>query len=913
MMDIIQEQATTNSNPRSLFKQQPSDNSGDVTSSAYTTPENDPENPASNNDKEDEKDSKSSKEEDEQDNADKKEDEEDDDDDDESSVLDPLWKCLEPCIQWWNNFTAVFSYKLDDFIGKRVNQFLVVLVLMLLVVLIMAPLFHSMVQDEYFDPRYYMDERQNDTIPFHETLWEVYAMLMDPGTHVEMENWPARIFSILISWIGVVIFSILVGFVIDAVMEKMEDLKKGKSTVVETEHTLILGWTDKSAGLCRELADANSSEGGGIIVVLDPLDKEELEQIYANQVRPQEMIVDGAKTTVVFRSGSALRGADLRRVSATNARSIVILSDYGQDPDLADADILRVILTLQTLDKDGEDAFEGHIVCEVRDVDNEPLVALVGGDNIETVVSHDIIGSLMLMAARQPGIARVFDSILGFEGDEFYTGNAGEDGIEWEELYGLEFQDVVMRFPDAVPIGYVTVDEKGGSHVELNPNKSHIMDVGENVIFIAEDDDTYAPEVPLSIQVSTTIEPIIPMGDPEKILFCGWRRDIRDMMLQLDSMLAPGSELHMLNEKPADVKIRSKLLLDDGFNPNELQNMKLIHWYGNSAIKRHLNAVPLDEFSTIMILADESRENDMMHSDSHSLSSLLLIRDLQKLKRRKKRKALMQGNKKLADRLAKWTKAKELKCAVVCEILDSQTQETISGNEQVSLSSDFVQSNKMISQIIAMVSEDRNVKHILKQLLGTAGANVMVKSSRMYCSPNEELSFMQLQKRAMRLDKILLGYQDHIGNGETVVNPKDKYKIKNWDNIDIIYLEGHSELENIDEELAEEVVHAFQKTADDRVAQELEDNSELSMESKLERTLSAKLEKMFSQKLMEVRPEFDMTALHQGRHIEANNNSEVLELLATMNLQLGSLTSQNKKLHEEVRALHHQVDDLGRE
>ena len=60
--------------------------------------------------------------------------------------------------------------------------------------------------------------------------------------------------------------------------------------------------------------------------------------------------------------------------------------------------------------------------------------------------------------------------------------------------------------------------------------------------------------------------------------------------------------------------------------------MKLIHWYGNSAIKRHLNAVPLDEFSTIMILADESRENDMMHSDSHSLSSLLLIRDLQKLK-----------------------------------------------------------------------------------------------------------------------------------------------------------------------------------------------------------------------------------------------------------------------------------------
>ena len=30
-----------------------------------------------------------------------------------------------------------------------------------------------------------------------------------------------------------------------------------------------------------------------------------------------------------------------------------------------------------------------------------------------------------------------------------------------------------------------------------------------------------------------------------------------------------------------------------------------------------------------MILADQSYENDMMHSDSHSLSSLLLIRDIQ--------------------------------------------------------------------------------------------------------------------------------------------------------------------------------------------------------------------------------------------------------------------------------------------
>ena len=210
----------------------------------------------------------------------------------------------------------------------------------------------------------------------------------------------------------------------------------------------------------------------------------------------------------------------------------------------------------------------------------------------------------------------------------------------------------------------------------------------------------------------------------------------------------------------------TKLLLDDGFDVSQLNNMKLRHFQGNSAVKRHLLPVPLDEYSTAMILADQSRENDMMHSDSHSLSSLLLIRDLQEKKREAKRANFMRGNEKLADKINEWNKAKELKCAIVCEILDSRTQETVSRNEQVSMSSDFVQSNKYISQILAMVSEDRNVKTILSQLLQPEGASIMVRKSNMYCRKGEELSFFQLQVRAMRLDKLLIGYQEHALNAK---------------------------------------------------------------------------------------------------------------------------------------------------
>jgi hypothetical protein len=463
---------------RSTFKRTELDGDDDITknSSPYATvPVNDEENPAgnssdngSNNNKEDQN-TKIDQEGDEKDDGDKEaEQAETSSKGSNESNEDEEASWLHPYVEQLAHYQLIFSYKLDNFISVRVNQFYLVAITMVLCIVIFAPLFHFSVQDEYFDPRYYMDERQNETIPLEETFWEVYTFLMDPGAHVELENDTARAFGALIAWFGVIIFSTLVGFIIDTVMEKMEDLKKGKSTVVEEDHTLILGWTDKTAGLCREIAGANESEGGGIIVVLDPLDKQELEQIYRNQVRPEDMAPEGNVTKVVFRSGSPLRATDLQRVSATKARSIVILSDYNQDPDLADADILRVILTLQTLDNGN---LNGHVVCEVRDVDNEPLVALVGGNIIESVVAHDIIGRLMLMAARQPGIARVFDSLLGFDGDEFYT-------EEWPDLYGLEFQDVMMRFPDAVPIGYSTEDGK----VELNPSKSHIMNIGEELI-----------------------------------------------------------------------------------------------------------------------------------------------------------------------------------------------------------------------------------------------------------------------------------------------------------------------------------------------------------------------------------------------------------------------------------------------
>lgn len=84
---------------------------------------------------------------------------------------------------------------------------------------------------------------------------------------------------------------------------------------------------------------------------------------------------------------------------------------------------------------------QSHIVAELRDIDNEGLVKIIGRGHVETVVSHDIVGTLvassvarecaqphcltrvldgikgrlMVKCARQPGLADAYEMFLGFE------------------------------------------------------------------------------------------------------------------------------------------------------------------------------------------------------------------------------------------------------------------------------------------------------------------------------------------------------------------------------------------------------------------------------------------------------------------------------------------------------------------
>lgn len=239
--------------------------------------------------------------------------------------------------------------------------------------------------------------------------------------------------------------------------------------------------------------------------------------------------------------------SDLRKVSAVGARSVVVLADRSvSNPDMTDVNTVRTVLSLRGMDAPKN----GHIVCEVCDVDNEDLVKLVGKEAVETIVSHDVIGRLMIQCARERGLAQVLDKLLGFEDNEFYINECRD----WSELFGLRFDELLYRFEDAVVVGFVRREtgETGFGKVELNPPNESVFRPGDSLIVIAEDDDTYKPS-PNTYCVSK--KHVLSVLKPEKVdppaeermLFIGWRRDMDDMINQLDSYVPAGSHLTLFS------------------------------------------------------------------------------------------------------------------------------------------------------------------------------------------------------------------------------------------------------------------------------------------------------------------------------------------------------------------------------
>jgi len=596
---------------------------------------------------------------------------------------------------------------------------------------------------------------------FLELLWMSFGKMgggggMSPNGMI----WPTRLVMIFAGFMKMAAFSLLVNFLGDAIDARMESLMEGKSRVLEENFVLVLGWSDKILPLVQQLCLANESDGGAPIVILSTQTKPDMDAFFWDNFEGQTL---GSK--IVTRGGNPINPNDLMKCAAPLARSIVVLSE-GFDPDEADAQACRGVLAVT-----GGLPYNptGHIVVELRDIDNEPVVRLGISDKmcptpeeklrkVLPIVGANLIGRLMVQCSIEPGLARVFDHILAFDGNEFYfseISRANKD--EFSPLEGKRFADLCFMFDDAILLGIrMAVPDDEGKFIHLNPPGTTLIEDGDKLLFIAEDNDTYQPgKLHLT---SCGAPPDVKETDdmPTKTLLIGWRRDMQDMILEVDKWVAPGSYLAILAEGPEIAERYSELedadlKVDD--EENGLKNVELEMMLGNPIIRDDLEQAGMERYDAVLILTEEKDGVPGLQSDSRTMVTMLLARDIQK---KTSAKHVVTGEMPV----------------LIAEILDPRTADLVA----LAACNDHMVSNLLVSMGLGQMSQEIDIHPLLEDLFSPEGNEMHIKDISLYAQEGEKLTFWEILNRARQRLEICMGYEITNDQGERTIelNPPDK-------------------------------------------------------------------------------------------------------------------------------------------
>ena len=187
-------------------------------------------------------------------------------------------------------------------------------------------------------------------------FWNIMSQALTPNP-VDAGNPLQYLIVMFIVTIGsLFMVSILIGILSNEIEGRVDALRRGRSRVLESDHTVILGWSPQVFTIISELMIANENrKHGAAIAILAENDKVEMEEeIYGRFPHMKN-------TKIICRSGSPIDPTEIEIVSPHTARSIIILPE-GKDPD---SYVIKSILALTNNPNRRAEPY--HIVTQVRD------------------------------------------------------------------------------------------------------------------------------------------------------------------------------------------------------------------------------------------------------------------------------------------------------------------------------------------------------------------------------------------------------------------------------------------------------------------------------------------------------------------------------------------------------------------
>lgn len=617
-------------------------------------------------------------------------------------------------------FSSRVRYKIDNFISKGNSSiFLALLSLFLfgfILMVVTRMIAHAILPDETLSG-------------WSEIPWRVYVAVME-GSAAETDgdsNWLAKMASIFGVMVGLILFSSMVAFITSVFESKLEELKRGRSIVLEKNHTLILGFGDRILEIIRELIEANESEENASIVILAENDKEEMDNIIRDNI-PRTL-----STRIITRSGVATNINNLKKVMAKNAKSIIIMNNAAcwrpeKERKLADALVLKSIMSIIAVCK-GEE--HPPIVCEIHSNRDQTLAQNISKGTVKALNEVSVLSKMIAqLALSRNGLSIVYGDMVGFDGNEFYFYRPS-DG--WGDV--LTFGQSLYRFKSSTPIGVHT----SNGEIILNPPKETFINEKDELIIFAEDDSTilYFKE-PIFNPTIKSIPKTLTKLRTQRVALLNWTTKTEIIMDKLCSYLPKGSELCTfvdLKSKEMDDYVESLIFKYPGIkisvNQIDLNDLET------------LDEIKPQNFDSLLILSPGG--NTIEEMDAYVISLLIRIRQILLLNTTKESSLDPHSQKN-------WPK-------LITEVMDSENIDIIlnSGVE------DFMVSNQFISQIMAQVSEEPLALDVYDDLFKAEGSELYIKPASYYFDFNNKeslsLAYGECVEAAQLRDEVILGIQ----------------------------------------------------------------------------------------------------------------------------------------------------------
>jgi voltage-gated potassium channel Kch len=571
---------------------------------------------------------------------------------------------------------------------------------------------------------------------FGELLWLSLLRTLDSGTMGGDTGHPVFLFSMLaVTFGGIFIISALIGVLNNGIEGKLEELRKGRSRVIERNHTIILGWSEQVFTIISELVVANANQRRPCIVVMGEKDKVEME----DEIRGK--IEKTGRTRIVCRTGSSIDLADLDIVSLNTSKSIIVLAPEGDDPD---SSVIKTILAITNNPKRRKEPY--HIVAEIRDPKNMEAARLVGKDEAELVLSGDLISRITAQTCRQSGLSIVYTELLNFGGDEIYF-------KEEPGLVGKTLGESLLMYEASTVIG---LKPKGGLP-QLKPPLETVIQPGDQIVAISADDDTVVlsglTDWSINQKAIRLQEPATPR--PERTLILGWNGRAPSILNELDNYVAPGSAATVVADfEGGEAEI-------DRLCPRKNQS---VHYQaGDTTDRRTLEALKVETYQHVIVLS-YSEMLDPQHADARTLVTLLHLREI-------------------AERAGH-------PFSIVSEMLDIRNRALA----EVAKADDFIVSDQLVSLMLSQVSENKLLNPLFADIFDPEGSEIYVKLASNYVTIVEPVNFYTVVEAARRRGEIAIGYKvrAHASDAEqsygVVTNPPKSKMITfaEWDRIIVV-------------------------------------------------------------------------------------------------------------------------------